>query len=96
MANDADRLHLRSLGTDIQRGEDIQYCELLRLPGTPKDVLYVNRFEQAMTEGSHHLTVTALEPDPKGFRPSRPSGLLPAQFPMTPGCRGDLKTRDVT
>jgi len=52
---------IRSEGTMILPGEDIEYCEIVRLPGTAETKYYVNRFESAMTEGSHHLIVSAVQ-----------------------------------
>lgn len=53
---------VRSVGTTIEPGEDIEYCEVGVVPGTPADTYYVNRLEFAMTESSHHLIVTAAIP----------------------------------
>lgn len=49
-------------GTTIEPGEDVEYCEVVLLPGTPSDTYYVSRFESQMTPGSHHLIVSAIEP----------------------------------
>lgn len=51
-----------TVGTSIEPGQDVEYCEVVALPGTPDDVYYVNGFESQMTEGSHHLIVAAIEP----------------------------------
>jgi hypothetical protein len=53
---------MRSVGTSIEPGEDVEFCEVVQLPGTADDVYYVNRFESEMTLGSHHLIVSAIEP----------------------------------
>ncbi len=53
---------VRSAGTMIDPGEDVEYCEVVQLPGSPEDVYYVNRFESEMTNGSHHLIVQAIVP----------------------------------
>ena len=52
---------IRSVGTTIEPGEDVEFCEAVLLPGGPDDVYYVSRFEVAMTEFSHHLIVSAVE-----------------------------------
>lgn len=53
---------VRSVGATIEPGEDVEYCEVVELPGGPDDVYFVNRFESQMTGGSHHLIVEAIEP----------------------------------
>jgi hypothetical protein len=53
---------IRSVGTSIAPGHDVEYCEVVQLPGGPGDTYYVNRFESQMTLGSHHLIVSAIVP----------------------------------
>jgi hypothetical protein len=53
---------IQSVGTTIDAGDDIEWCEVVQLPGTPSDTYYVNAFESQMTLGSHHLIVAAIEP----------------------------------
>ena len=53
---------VRSVGTSIEPGEDVEYCEIVQVPGDPSETYYVNRFESEMTLGSHHLIVAAIEP----------------------------------
>lgn len=53
---------IRSDGTTIQPGQDVEYCEVVELPGSPEDEYYVRAFESQMTEGSHHLIIAAIEP----------------------------------
>jgi hypothetical protein len=55
-------LQLRTAGRTIQPGEDREQCEVVRLPGGPDDEYDVNHFELAMTAGSHHLIVAAIQP----------------------------------
>ena len=43
----------------IEPGEDIRWCEVVRLPGGPSDVYYVDRIETAMTDHSQDLIVSA-------------------------------------
>lgn len=58
----AQGFQVRSQGAIIAPGEDVEYCEVVQLPGDPGDTYYVNRFESMMTGGSHHLIVAAIEP----------------------------------
>lgn len=53
---------VQSQGTMIAAGEDVEYCEVVQLPGTAADTYYVNKLESKMTNGSHHLIVVAVEP----------------------------------
>lgn len=57
----ASGFQIRTDGTEIESGQDVEYCEVVQLPGDADDVYYVNRFEVAMSEGSHHLIVSAAE-----------------------------------
>jgi hypothetical protein len=61
---DGEGFQITSIGTVIHSGEDVEYCELAELPGTPDDTYYVNRFESVMTSGSHHLIVGAFDGEP--------------------------------
>ncbi len=62
LAPPAEGFQIRSMGTNIPPGDDREYCEVARLPGSPSDTYYVNRLELGLTPGSHHLIVTAIEP----------------------------------
>jgi Copper type II ascorbate-dependent monooxygenase, C-terminal domain len=53
---------VRNVGADIGPGEDIEYCEIGELPGTPSDTYYVSAFELANAPFSHHLVVAAAIP----------------------------------
>jgi hypothetical protein len=46
-------------GTLIEPGDDIRWCEALRLPGGPGDVYYVERIEAALTPNAQDLIVSA-------------------------------------
>jgi hypothetical protein len=59
----ASGFQLRTEGTEIAAGEDVEYCEVLELPGDPSVEYYVTRFEVAMSQYSHHLIVSAVKPD---------------------------------
>jgi Copper type II ascorbate-dependent monooxygenase, C-terminal domain len=58
----AEGFQVRSEGGEILPGEDVEYCEVVQLPGTPDDIYYVNGFQSVMTRGSHHLIVSAVIP----------------------------------
>jgi hypothetical protein len=58
----ASGFQIRSDGYQIQAGDDVEYCEVIALPGTPSDKYYVRGFEVAMTQFSHHLIVSAVQP----------------------------------
>lgn len=53
---------LRTVGTTIQAGEDTEYCEVVEVPGSPDDTYWVKGFETKMTEFSHHLIVSGIQP----------------------------------
>jgi len=57
-----DGFVIQSVGTTIAAGQDVQYCEIVALPGTAADTFYVSRIDGRMTRGSHHLNVMAIEP----------------------------------
>ena len=59
----AQGFQIRSDGTQIQPGEDVEYCEVVALPGSPDDTYYVRAFESQMTTGSHHLIIAAIDPN---------------------------------
>ena len=58
----AEGFQIQSVGGSIEPGEDIEYCEVVQLPGGPDDTYFVNGFESEMTRGSHHLIVAAIIP----------------------------------
>ncbi len=49
-------------GSMIESGDDIEWCEVVELPGRPTDVYYVNSIEAAMTGYGHYLRVSAMLP----------------------------------
>jgi hypothetical protein len=53
---------LRAGGVLIPAGTEVEYCEVVTVPGAPTDVVWVKRIEAAMVAGSHHLIVSAVEP----------------------------------
>jgi hypothetical protein len=53
---------LRSSGVMIEPGEDVEYCEVVQLPGDASETIYVNRFESKTTNAAHHFTVVAVVP----------------------------------
>lgn len=58
----ASGFQIGTAGVSIAPGEDVEYCEVVALPGSPRDLFHVDRFESAMTPGSHHLLVAAIVP----------------------------------
>jgi hypothetical protein len=62
LAVPASGFQLRTEGTEIGPGEDVEYCEVLQLPGDPSVEYHVTRFEVAMSQYSHHLIVSAANP----------------------------------
>lgn len=62
LAPPASGFQVETNGDEIQPGEDIEYCEVVALPGGPADTYYVEGFELAMTAFSHHLIVAAAKP----------------------------------
>ena len=53
---------VQTVGDQIQPGEDVEFCEVVELPGDPDETYYVSEFELAMTTFSHHLIVVAALP----------------------------------
>lgn len=49
---------LQTAGTLIEPGDDVRWCEALRLPGRPEDIYYVDRVEAALTPGARDLIVS--------------------------------------
>ncbi len=56
----ANGFQVRSSRVEIAGGEDVEYCEIVAVPGTPGEVFHIKAFESQMTQGSHHLIVNAL------------------------------------
>ncbi|HEY6557861.1 MAG TPA: hypothetical protein VI072_11340 [Polyangiaceae bacterium] len=54
---------LKAKGKPIPAGDDVEYCEVVQIPGSPSDVYYTNHFEAALTPFSHHLNVYAVDPE---------------------------------
>lgn len=53
---------IESVGATIAPGEDVQYCEIVTLPGTPGQPIFVSGIDGKMTRFSHHLNVMAIDP----------------------------------
>jgi hypothetical protein len=53
---------VRSAGTVIEAGQDIEYCEIGEVPGDPSETYYVESIELMNADYSHHLVVLAAEP----------------------------------
>ena len=58
----SDGFMVRSVGAEIQPGEDVEYCEVAQLPGDPSETYYVKSTELGNASGSHHLLVSAAIP----------------------------------
>ena len=59
LAQPKSGFQLRSVGAEIAPGEDVEYCEVGRLPGDESERYYVKSFEFGNESGSHHLIVSA-------------------------------------
>ncbi len=53
---------IKTLGEAIEPGQDIEYCEVVALPGGPEVTYYVDAFQVEMTQFSHHLIVQSAIP----------------------------------
>lgn len=62
LAKPRDGFQIRSVGAEIAPGEDLEYCEVGRLPGDESETYYVKSFELGNETGSHHLLVSAAVP----------------------------------
>ena len=62
LAPPAHGLQLSTHGVLIEPGEDIRWCEVLQLPGSPEQTYHVGRVESAMTDHGRDLIVSAAEP----------------------------------
>ena len=61
LAPPTDGFQVHSVGRWIDPGADVEYCEVITLPGTLEDTYYVNRLEVAMHPWSHHVIIEAVE-----------------------------------
>jgi hypothetical protein len=53
---------LESLGTMIEPGDDIRWCEALQLPGSSLDTYAIDRIESALSPHAQDLIVSAVAP----------------------------------
>ena len=67
---------LESNGTTIGPGEDVQYCEVLEIPGKPGEPVYVSGFDGRMTRFSHHLNVMLVAPGSDADSATTPGDLV--------------------
>jgi hypothetical protein len=79
---------VRNEGATIQPGEDVEYCEVVLLPGSAADTYHVNRFASQMTTGSHHLIVAAIVPGSSTDSNAQPGDRVECFGPS--GFGGDL------
>jgi hypothetical protein len=61
-ADAGDGFVVQSAGTTIEPGQDVQYCEIVAMPGTEADTYYVGGIDGQMTPFSHHLNVRTIAP----------------------------------
>lgn len=52
---------VQTQGLMVEPGEDVRWCEVVRLPGGPEDAYYIDRIETAMTAHGEDLIVSAAE-----------------------------------
>ncbi|MFT7622581.1 MAG: hypothetical protein ACI9WU_001754 [Myxococcota bacterium] len=57
----ASGFQMTSTGRWIKPGTDVEFCEVITVPGTPDDVYYVDHLEVAMHPWSHHVIIDAAE-----------------------------------
>ncbi|HEU5058803.1 MAG TPA: hypothetical protein VFU21_19855 [Kofleriaceae bacterium] len=81
---------VRSVGTTIQPAQDVEYCEVVQLPGDPSDTYYVNGFDSEMTIGSHHLIVVAIEPGSETEQNAQVGDRVECITPDSAGWGGDV------
>ena len=55
LAKPTDGFQIRSVGAEIGPGEDLEFCEVGRLPGDPDTTYIAKSFELGNETGSHHL-----------------------------------------
>lgn len=58
----SEGFQVRSHGTTIPPGEDLEFCEIAELPGSPSDTYYVKEIELGNGEHSHHLIINMVNP----------------------------------
>src|SRR5688500_6952549 len=58
LAPPRDGFQVASQGALVEPGDDVRWCETLRLPGSPNDVYYVDRIEAALAPGARDLIVS--------------------------------------
>jgi hypothetical protein len=52
---------LRTIGTEIEAGQDTEYCEVVALPGAESQIYDVSEIEIEMVKHSHHLIVSGVD-----------------------------------
>jgi hypothetical protein len=70
---------VESIGTTIDAGQDVEYCEVARLPGTPGETYYVSRMEVAFNEYSHHLILFTVPPGSEAESDFEVGDIVPCQ-----------------
>ena len=75
-----DGVQLVTRGRTVAAGADEEWCEVVELPGSPDEVLFIGRTELAMTPFSHHLIVE--------MAPPGSSSLVDAELGVPERCPG--------
>jgi len=57
---------VRNLGTTVEPGADVEFCEIAELPGDPSETYHVTAAEFGNAPLSHHLAIVAAEPGSPG------------------------------
>lgn len=73
----ADGFLVESRGTVIEAGTDVQYCEVVEIPGEPGETIAVNAFESVMAPYSHHLNVRIVVPGSPADAATTPGDRVP-------------------
>jgi hypothetical protein len=63
-------------GTTIEPGQDIQYCEVVQIPGEPGEPIYVSAIDGRMTPFSHHLNAMLVAPGSAADQATTPGQLV--------------------
>ena len=70
---------MKSIGTTILAGEDVEYCEVAVVPGEEGEDIFFNRVETALSGYSHHLIIYTVEPGSEADANTTVGEILPCQ-----------------
>jgi hypothetical protein len=68
---------LETKGTTIGPGEDVQYCEVVEIPGAPGEPIFVSAIDGKMTPYSHHLNAMIVVPGSPADLATSPGDFAP-------------------